>query len=165
MIYEKKCSTVNRYRTSGTQSLSSLDTASTFIKYVKTPPSLDTPPSFLKFKKNPSQPQHSACTFLRLRKNAFQPCHCLYTPKIQAKLVEPHCSLYILKFRKSPIYPRHSASTFITFFITTFSFWAADLKGTMSYRTEGGISVRPSERVSVRTSVRPNVRPNVRPVP
>ena len=23
------------------------------------------------------------------------------------------------------------------------AFWAADLKGTMSYRTEGGISVRP----------------------
>ena len=29
-------------------------------------------------------------------------------------------------------------------------FWAADPKGTMSYRTQGGISVRPSVRTSVR---------------
>ena len=29
-------------------------------------------------------------------------------------------------------------------------FWAAEPKGTMSYRTEGGISVRPNKRASVR---------------
>ena len=33
------------------------------------------------------------------------------------------------------------------------SFWAADPKGTMSYRTEGGISVRPSERASKRPNI------------
>ena len=35
-------------------------------------------------------------------------------------------------------------------------FWAADPKGTMSYRTEGGISVRPSVRPSERTNVHTN---------
>ena len=33
-------------------------------------------------------------------------------------------------------------------------FWAADPKGTMSYRTEGEISVRPDKRTSERASVR-----------
>ena len=38
------------------------------------------------------------------------------------------------------------------------SFWAADPKGTMSYRTEGEFpSVRPNER--------PNERPNIHPIP
>ena len=44
------------------------------------------------------------------------------------------------------------------------SFWAADPKGTMSYRTEGWI-FRPSERANERTSERTNERTNVRPVP
>ena len=39
-------------------------------------------------------------------------------------------------------------------------FWAADSKGSMSYRTQGRISVCPSEHPNVRTSVRPNVRPS-----
>ena len=38
------------------------------------------------------------------------------------------------------------------------SFWAADPKGTMSYRTEGGFSVRPSVRPNERTSERTSVR-------
>ena len=49
------------------------------------------------------------------------------------------------------------------------SFWAADPKGTMSYRTEGGISVCPSERESEGASERTNVRssrpPRVQPPP
>ena len=43
------------------------------------------------------------------------------------------------------------------------AFWAADPKGTMSYRTQGGISVRPSVRPSVPPSLRPSVPPSLRP--
>ena len=45
------------------------------------------------------------------------------------------------------------------------SFWAADLKGAMSYRIEEGISVRPSDWTSVRTSEHLNVRTSICPVP
>ena len=38
-------------------------------------------------------------------------------------------------------------------------FLAADRKGTMSYRTEGAISVRPSEQTNERTSERMFVHP------
>ena len=45
-------------------------------------------------------------------------------------------------------------------------FWAADPKGTISYRTKGGISVHPSERTSERPSERPSGRPlRVQPPP
>ena len=46
---------------------------------------------------------------------------------------------------------------FLFLFAFIFSFWPADPKGTMSYRTEGGISVRPSERTNERASERPGV--------
>ena len=41
------------------------------------------------------------------------------------------------------------------------AFWAADPKGTMSYRTRGNFcpSVRPSKRTNVHTNERPYVRP------
>ena len=39
------------------------------------------------------------------------------------------------------------------FFCRALPFWAADPKGTISYRTEGGISVHPSERASERPNV------------
>ena len=38
-------------------------------------------------------------------------------------------------------------------------FWAADPKGTMFYRTEGGISVRPNERPNERLNKRTSDRP------
>ena len=48
-----------------------------------------------------------------------------------------------------PIAPLHTRKALLSYT----SFWAADPKGTKSYRTEGVISVRPSDRTSERTNV------------
>ena len=59
----------------------------------------------------------------------------------------------------------HPILEFCSFFLSlsvslflSLPFWAVDPKGTMSYWTEGGISVRPSERTSEQTSEQVNVQ-------
>ena len=51
-----------------------------------------------------------------------------------------------------------SFSFFLSMSLSVFPFWAAGPKKTISYRTEGGISIRPSEHPNVLTSDCPIVR-------